>query len=324
MLGGFFDSVAISVARREIHFAIDVRVGRFATRVIAQGLFDHAESFDKLPPIHRRQETQTADAIAERDLIGCLLLALNLHQLLDGNCPVGQLVFEPHQRQGHRVRVLVKSASELGRELAIHHRTRARQFRHDEDQASRVLFHRFDHLIGPSIGLISMQTGGSHPSRDATQILYQCQTKHDGNGPEFPELERRDGLVGCHHRGQAFGSDPAVDMRDQFQSNIVHPGKAGRRALQQPWKLRAVGLGKMAAGGPDLLFDQVKIVQQPFVRRRHPAVGCHRGHNHLMRFEQHRFVLLQAAQQVVRSSSRVHFVTTGQSFCMPLELDRTE
>ena len=80
----------------------------------------------------------------------------------------------------------------------------------------------------------------------------------------------------------------------------------------------------MAAGRADLLFDQIEIVQQPFVGRRHPPVGRHRGHDQLIGFEQNRFVLLQATQQSVWSGPLVHLMPTGQCFRVLLELVRAE
>ena len=66
---------SISIARRKIH------VGIHFSRIAAQCVLDGALCLDKLAPIHRRQESQTADAVADRHLIGGLVLRLDLHEL---------------------------------------------------------------------------------------------------------------------------------------------------------------------------------------------------------------------------------------------------
>src|SRR5207253_4259212 len=68
MAGEDFDDVAITIARREIHVAVNI--GRLA----AQCLLDQAERFDKLLPIDRTEQTQTRDAVANRNLIRGLAL----------------------------------------------------------------------------------------------------------------------------------------------------------------------------------------------------------------------------------------------------------
>src|SRR6266487_4492030 len=68
MAGEDFDDVAITIARREIHVAVNI--GRLA----AQCLLDQAERLDELLPIDRAEQTQTRDAVANRNLIRSLAL----------------------------------------------------------------------------------------------------------------------------------------------------------------------------------------------------------------------------------------------------------
>ena len=49
--------------------------------------------------VHGAQETETADAVAHRNLVGSQLLVLRAHQLFDGQAGLGQSLFNPGERQ---------------------------------------------------------------------------------------------------------------------------------------------------------------------------------------------------------------------------------
>ena len=57
------------------------------------------EFIDELAPIHDREQTQAADAVADRHLVRGLLLVFRLHQLRDRQTRFGQRLFDPRQRQ---------------------------------------------------------------------------------------------------------------------------------------------------------------------------------------------------------------------------------
>jgi len=77
--------VAVAVARAKIHPGINL------CRIAAQGLFDNAVPLDEFAPIRRREESQSADAVADRDLIRRLRLPLGLHKLLDRYPPWSEM-----------------------------------------------------------------------------------------------------------------------------------------------------------------------------------------------------------------------------------------
>ena len=85
--------MAVSVTGGKIHFTVNV------TRIFTQRFFNHAHRFDELAPVHRTQETETADAVAHGYLIGGLLLVLRPHELPDGEAALGQTLFNPGERQ---------------------------------------------------------------------------------------------------------------------------------------------------------------------------------------------------------------------------------
>src|SRR5207253_1088954 len=75
MAGEDFDDVAITIARGEIHVAVNI--GRLA----AQCLLDQAKRLDELLPIDRTKQTQARDAMANRNLIRGLALSFLMDQL---------------------------------------------------------------------------------------------------------------------------------------------------------------------------------------------------------------------------------------------------
>ena len=90
--------VAIAIARREIHVAVNVR------RLAAQRLLDQTERLHELLPVDRAQETQAGDAVADRNLIGRLALAFLVDELLDREPLLERALFEPAAREvQHRI-----------------------------------------------------------------------------------------------------------------------------------------------------------------------------------------------------------------------------
>ena len=139
---------------------------------------------------------------------------------------------------------------------------------------------------------------------DAAQILDQRQPQHDGNGPQFAQLERRHRLVGRHEAGKALRVDPAVAVRDRLEREVVDARKPGGGPVRQSGKLAAVPLGQVPLGRADLLFDQVEIVEQPFRGGRDAAVCRDRRGQQVANLDQDALVLGQPRQQLVGAARR--------------------
>src|SRR5207253_8423731 len=88
-----FNDVTITIARREIHVAVNI--GRLA----AQCLLDQAERLDKLLPIDRTEQTQTRDAVGNRNLIRGLALIFLMDQLLHRKALLERTLLKPAARQ---------------------------------------------------------------------------------------------------------------------------------------------------------------------------------------------------------------------------------
>ena len=93
-LGKPVNYMTVFIARRKIHAAIHI------APILQQNLFDDTHRLHKHAPIVSAQKTQTADTVANGNLINRLLLIFRLHHLLNGHAFFGQTLFNPGQRQG--------------------------------------------------------------------------------------------------------------------------------------------------------------------------------------------------------------------------------
>ena len=125
--------LAIAVARREVHPAIN------AAGILEQGLLDDTLGLDKFLPIHRTEDTQAADAVADRHLVGGLRLVLGLNQLRDAQTGFRQVLLDPGQRQRQRRPPPLQATDEFGDEGAGHRRLRARHVGDHQNQVLRII-----------------------------------------------------------------------------------------------------------------------------------------------------------------------------------------
>ena len=95
MPGDGLDRMAIAITCGKVHGAVNPR------RVGAQGLFDHAQLFDKLPPVRGAEEAKAGNGMTHGHLVGRLVLAFQMHELLNGQTLFGQPLFEPAPGQMH-------------------------------------------------------------------------------------------------------------------------------------------------------------------------------------------------------------------------------
>ncbi len=317
-LRDLLDDVAIAVAAGEIHRG----VGR--ARVRAQGLFDHAHGLDEIAPVHRPEKAQTADAVADRDLVGRLLLVAGAHQLLDAQARLGKLLFDPRQRQGQCGPLSLQAARKLRHERRGHRRIRSRHVRDHQDQALRILAGNLRQLARPRDGHIPIQPAGGDAHRDAAQILDQRQTQHDGDGPQLAQPQRGDRLVRRDETAEAVRVHPSVAVGDGLQGNAIHARQPGGGALRQARQFPAIPLWQVPPGGADLLFDEVEVVEQPLPGRLDAVLRRNRRRQQAAGLDQHALVPGQARQQLVRHASRRQPVGGRETHAVLLHLIGTE
>ena len=298
--GDRLDGVAIAVPGREIHLPVE------AAWVAAQGLLDEAHLLDEIPPVHDPQQAQAADAVADGDLIGGLLLVFGLHQVCHGLPHLGQALFDPAERQGKRRPAPLQAAHQLGHEGAGHRGLGAHHVGHHQDQALRVFLDGGGHPVGPGAGqhALGPTRGDQHP--DPAEILDQGEPQHDRDGPQLAQLERRDGLVGGHEAAKALGIHPPVAVGHGFKGDVVNPRPPGcHPAAVEARKLPGVALGQQVTGAAGLLFDEIKIVEQPLAGRDHALLVGHRAGEQPAHLEQGVLVVIEPRQQTVGSGPAV-------------------
>ncbi len=191
VLGDRLDDVAVAVAGREVHPAVE------PARILAQRLLDDAHRLDELAPVHRAQEAQAADAVADRDLVAGLLLVFRLDQLLDREARLGQAAARsrsaatPARRSGPAAGARApRRRSSPSADSSAPCRRSPGSGSSDRCSATSIIW-----SAQASARLRSMRPAGD-PHRDAAQVLDQRQAQHDRNRPQLAELERRDRLVG--------------------------------------------------------------------------------------------------------------------------------
>jgi hypothetical protein len=65
-------------------------------------------------------------------------------------------------------------------------------------------------------------------------------------------------------------------VRDELERDVVDARRARRGAVRQPGQLAIVAARQVPPGGPDLLLDQVVVVDEPFGRRGDAPAARHR------------------------------------------------
>ena len=107
-------------------------------------------------------------------------------------------------------------------------------------------------------------------------------------------------------------------MRDQLQREIVDARVASRRSIQQTRESSAVTFRQVPARGANLLFDQIKIVEQPFTGRRNVAIVADRFGHQFVRLQQNLFVGRQPSQQPIGAMPRIDHMPFRECFGMLL------
>jgi hypothetical protein len=287
------DHVAIAIARGEIHPSVQ------AGRVAAQLELDDADALEELAPVHRAEEPQAADGVADGDLEARLLLRVGLHQLLDRHAGLRQALLDPREGQGKRGALPLQPARQLGDERARHRRVRARHVGDHQDQALGIASGDVHHLVGPGVGAAALLHVRGDQRRDAAQVLDQREAQHDRDGPELAHLERRHALVGRHEAREAFVVDAAVAVGDRLEGEVVHARIAGGGPVGETRELAAVSPRQVAPRRADLLLDQVEVVEQPLRRGRDPPPFGDREGESVAGLREHALVVREPRQQAV-------------------------
>ena len=294
-----FDGVAVKIARRKIHFWIN------PGRVGAQDFFHRALLLDEIPPVHRVEKTQAADAVADRDLHRGLILAFALHQLPDRQPLLGEPFLDPAHSEFHRRRFFLHPPDKFRDESTRQRRLGFRHLANHDNQVRRIFFRRLQNLIRPIFCGIAIKANRREADGHAAKVLNQAKPQHDGNRPQFAELQGHDFLIARKETGEMRGVNATVRVRNQFNGDFIDARKIFPRAVAQLRQFAVEPAGQMALRRADLLLDQMKIIEQPFRRRRN-APGFFHAQGVLVVFAQDFFIRRQTRQQQVRPPAGLH------------------
>ena len=308
------NGVAVPIACRKVHRGIH------PGRIAAERLFDQTVSADKQPPIVGDHESQAADAVANRYLIGCLSLSLGPHQLLGRDSLIGETVLEPAVCQ----RVIGVQPLELSHEFrderARKNLTCSRHVSEHQDQIRRLAFDDFHHPPGPGGREIPLPPRGGNSRRDTPQILDQRQPQHEWQCPKLTQLQGLDRLIRGDKAVQSRGIHATVNVRDELEGNVVDARKAGQPTRRQSWKFLAVCGGQQSADRANLLFDQIEVVQEPLCGRFNTAIIIGGRCHEIVGRDEDAFVIVEAWQQSVVASPRGQGMRHRNHFGVPFQL----
>ena len=293
-------------------------------RILLQRVLDRTERLDELVPVQGAQQTQCTDAVADRDLIGGLLLITRLHQLLDAASGAGELLLQPVQRQRQRGAVPLQAAHQFGYERRGQRRIRTRHVRNRQDQVLRILPRDIAQAAGPGHRDITLRATRRDAHRDATQVLDQREAQHYGQGPQLAEREHAHRLVRGHEALEAVAIEPPITVRDGLERDVIHTRQAAGRPLGQARELLTITPRQMASGGTDLFLDEVQVVEQPLRRRSDAVLRRDRGREGRAGREQHSLVVGQAREQAIRQSLGTRAVRGCETRAILLHLIRAE
>ena len=177
-----FDGMPVAVAGGEI------LAGVYPRRIQMQCLFDDTERLDIIPPVHCADETQTADAVCNRDLVGRGGAGGGRRQLCCGHPLFDQFLLDPGLYERHR--------GALGLEPCIKFLHERRGQRHigigklgeQLDKLFRLAFGRREHAVRPADGRVALLAPTGDMQSNAAQVFQQRQLQHDREGPQFTQL----------------------------------------------------------------------------------------------------------------------------------------
>ncbi len=312
------DDVAVAVARGEVHRRID--------RVARQDGLDHARRLDEVAPVGGAEVAQAADAVADRDLVGGLALARQVKHVLQGLPVAGEALLEPRHRELQRRTLRLQAARELGHERRGQWLVRLDDVGQHQHDALGIDRARRDHRVDPVACSLTLVATGRHPRDDAPQVLEQGQAQHDRDRPQLAELERLRRLIRAHVSQERVPIDAPMRVRDELQRQLVDPRRARHAPVREARQLAAVGPRQVPARDPDLLVDDVVVVDEPLGRGRELPTSHQRRREQRVRRPKHEVVGAQPGQQPIgcRPRPRDELVPQRHRARMPLELRDAE
>ena len=163
--GQKLDGMPAAITRGKIHQAVNI------SRIGKQSRLDQTQAFHELFPVHRAQETQTGDAVADGNLVGGLILTVQLDELFDGQTLLAQPLFEPAAREMQHRTLPRQPLTEFRHKRTGQGQIRFRHVRHHDDEVGRIFLRHFLQTVHPQIRQIAIRPRDGEPGADALEIF---------------------------------------------------------------------------------------------------------------------------------------------------------
>ena len=272
----FFDRMPVAIARGKIH--------RGKIAVGAQHRIDRAHALEKIRPINRRHQAHAGNHVADRDVHRALPLMYFADDIVGRGSLHGEARIEPLQCGSHLGILIAQPLNQL-------HGKRGRHRRRVE-----ILEHslsRFRFLaVGPQqpvrdqVGPVPLRAAAADLFRRAPQVFDQHDSKRDRHRPQLADRQRLHALVRLHELRQRLRIEIAVSVRDVSPRDAENARVPFQRAVDELGQLPVISARQIVANLSNLLFDDVKIVDQPLRRRRDRALLANSAGNVAIRLEQ--------------------------------------
>ena len=261
--------------------------------------------------------------MADGNLVGRLILTLQLDKLFDGQPLFNEPLFEP---------VAPRCRTGLCRDKRWQNSaTNELDTGRSDFAMSATTTTRWDgffsaiscRTIHPPVREIAILPGDGQPGGDALQIFNQPQPQHNWNRPQLAQFQGTHGLVSGDEGVERSRINLCIHVRDELEHDVVNSRKSGGRAVHQAGQLPAVAMGQMPPGHLDLLLDQVEVVEKPFGGGSDAPAGTD-GEGRAIEGSQDVLVVAQLGQQTVGALPGDYLVIGCESFGMPRQLFDTE
>ncbi len=285
--GEVLDRVPITVAGGEIHFG--------DPRPAAQRLFDEADGFEEVGPVDRGNVAHARDHVAHGHVRRDLFLVLEPHDLVGSQALLLDPFRQPGEGRGPLRVALPQPLEQVDRKgrregLAVErpHRFFPRLSRRFPDAEEGV---------GERLRLLAGDPATDDALGQPAQVLDQDEAQRDRDGPELSHGERLRGLIRDDEAPQGFGVEPAVGVRDEGRRQRVNAGIALERSGVELRKLAVVVLRHVVANLPQLLLDDVEVVDEPLGGGRDRPFFADRVGHRPIGLEQNAAVLAETGEE---------------------------
>ena len=176
------------------------------------------------------------------------------------------------------------------------------------------------------VGAGARVAGADHLLRQPSQVLHQRHAQVDGHGPELADAERLDALIGPHEARERLELEAAVGMGDIGPRQPIRARGAGEMARGDLRQRLVVAAREVVPDLPELLVDDVEVVEEPLLGERDLALRADRLDDVVIPGEENAPVLADPGKEIPPLAGlSLVLLGRGQALCVLLEaLDAEE